>query len=92
MSGKIYDANYIVKLLHCKLHSKEIPYYEPPDYEVHMQLGHGWAIYETAQRTYAGFFGWVRKRWLDRSHFSTLLPIRLWFRVWVFGTQHDEIQ
>lgn len=91
-SGKLYDAHYIVNLLDCKHYSKEIPEYDPPGYEVRLQLGRSWAVYETARRTYSGLAGWLRKRWLDRSHFSTLLPTRLWLKVWLFGSQHDEIQ
>ncbi len=91
-TGKLYDAKYVTTIMDCKQTGKEIPRYDPPQYEVRMQLGHGWAVYQTAQRTYWGFLGWTRKRWLDRALFSTLLPRRLWFRVWLFGSQHDEIQ
>ncbi len=90
--GMLYDAHYIDTLLDCKRYGKEIPRYEPPSYELHMQLGHGWAVYQSGVRVYSGLVGWIRKRWLDRSHFSTLLPTRLWLRIWVFGSQHNEIR
>jgi len=90
-SGRPYDAEYVVNVMESKHGVREIRRYEPPEFELRTQLGSGWAVYESGQRAYTGIVGWVRKRWLDRRHFSTLLPMRLWLAAWTLGSQHDEI-
>ena len=90
-SGKIYDAEYVVSLMDAKRAGDELREYEPPSYRAHIQLGRTWGVHEGFERTIVGRLGWLRKRWLDLSHFSTLLPTRLWFVAWTRGTRHDEI-
>lgn len=90
-SGRLYDAEYVAELLVSKHRSREIPLYDPPPYYARLQLGRTWGVYETFHGRYSGRSGWLLKRWLDRRHFSTLLPTRLWFSAWTRGTRHDEI-
>lgn len=90
-SGKIYDAEYVCDVLEAKRTGHELRDYDPPAFMTSLHLGKMWGVYETIDRAYFGRKAWILKRWLDRGHFSTLLPIRLWFVAWVFGTRHDEI-
>ena len=89
--GKLYDADYVAKILECKRTGHEIPEYEPPSFRARIQLGKTWGVFESEDHAFYGKPGWLLKRWLDRNHFSTLLPTRLWFGAWVRGTKHDEI-
>jgi NADH dehydrogenase len=91
-SGKLYDAQYIAELMEAKREGTDITEYEPPPYNAHIQIGRTWGVYEGDDHTLTGRLGWLRKRWLDLIHFSTLLPTRLWFVVWTRGTRHDEIR
>lgn len=88
--GILYDAKYIVDILHRKKYGKTIHAYNPPARRVTIELGKRWGVHRLG-RNHFGITGWAMKRWLDRKHFSTLLPSRISYSLWLFGSKHDEI-
>jgi NADH dehydrogenase FAD-containing subunit len=86
----LYEAEYVVDILHRKKYGKILVDFEPPKRTLVMQVGPRWAVVVSAH-THYGLLAYIHKRWIDLKHFSTLLPKRLALQVWRYGTKHDEV-